>query len=142
MIRPLTLAIVLSLAAGHAFAQTPPAPSVPAALDSPAPPAAKPRGVTLAQFQARREKTYMAADSDGDGKISLAEWTAFQAKRQAKGDPVKQFARMDSNHDGFIDRDELDAFFAKRFARLDKNHDGLVTRDELPGHKSAPKQGQ
>ena len=72
----------------------------------------------------------------------MLEWEAFQAKRNIKGDPVKSFARLDSNHDGFIDRAELDAFFAKRFARLDKNSDGVLTADELPGHKTAPKQEQ
>ncbi|MFD1987079.1 hypothetical protein ACFSOZ_32140 [Mesorhizobium newzealandense] len=84
----------------------------------------------------------MAADTDSDGKISLLEWTAFQAKRNVKGDPTKSFARLDSNHDGFIDRAELDAFFAKRFARLDKNADGVLTADELSSHKTAPKPEQ
>ncbi|MGX7876569.1 hypothetical protein ACVDG5_031285 [Mesorhizobium sp. ORM6] len=46
------------------------------------------------------------------------------------------------NHDGFIDRAELDAYFAKRFAKLDKNGDGVLTADEMPGHKSAPKPEQ
>ncbi|RWE27842.1 MAG: acid-shock protein, partial [Mesorhizobium sp.] len=98
--------------------------------------------ITLAKFQKRREKAIMAADTDGDGKISLLEWEAFRAKRNVKGDPAKSFARIDSNHDGFIDRAELDAFFAKRFARLDKNGDGILTVDERPGHKSAPKPEQ
>ncbi|RVA75489.1 acid-shock protein, partial [Mesorhizobium sp. M7A.F.Ca.CA.001.08.2.1] len=98
--------------------------------------------ITLAKFQKRREKAIMAADTDGDGKISLLEWEAFQAKRNVKGDAARSFARIDSNHDGFIDRAELDAFFAKRFARLDKNADGILTADELPGHKTAPKQEQ
>lgn len=134
------LALALSLQTAAALAQTTPAPA-PTAPAATTAPAGKP-GITLALFQARREKALMAADTDGDGKISLAEWTAFQAKRKAKGDPAKSFARMDTNHDGFIDRSELDAFFAKRFARLDKNGDGVLTADEMPGHKTAPNQGQ
>ncbi|CAN7147981.1 EF-hand domain-containing protein [Mesorhizobium sp. LjRoot246] len=98
--------------------------------------------ITLAKFQKRREKAIMAADTDGDGKVSLLEWEAFQAKRNVKGDAAKSFARIDSNRDGFIDRAELDAFFAKRFARLDKNADGILTADELPDHKTAPKPEQ
>ncbi|TJU98309.1 MAG: acid-shock protein, partial [Mesorhizobium sp.] len=98
--------------------------------------------LTLAKFQKRREKAIMAADTDGDGKISLSEWQAFQAKHNGKADPAKSFARVDSNHDGFIDRAELDALFAKRFAKLDKNGDGVLTADERPGHKSAPKPEQ
>jgi hypothetical protein len=143
----LILAAALSLLTVTALAQTttqPPAATPPATTPptvAPAAPKAK-SDITLAKFQKRREKAIMAADTDGDGKISLLEWEAFQAKRNAKGDPAKSFARMDSNHDGFIDRAELDAFFAKRFARLDKNGDGILTADEMPGHKSAPKPEQ
>ncbi|TPJ16616.1 acid-shock protein [Mesorhizobium sp. B2-7-3] len=140
MIRRSILAAALSLLTTAALAQTgtqPPAATPPAATSS----AAK-SDITLAKFQKRREKAIMAADTDGDGKISLLEWEAFQAKRNVKGDPAKSFARIDSNHDGFIDRAEPDAFFAKRFARLDKNGDGILTGDEMPGHKSAPKPEQ
>ncbi|UVK43475.1 acid-shock protein [Mesorhizobium sp. AR07] len=142
MIRRSILAVALSLQTIAALAQTttqPPASTPPTA--APAAPAAK-SDITLAKFQKRREKAIMAADTDGDGKISLLEWVAFQAKRNVKGDPAKSFARIDSNHDGFIDRAELDAFFAKRFAKLDRNGDGVLSADELPGHKTAPKQEQ
>ncbi|WP_032917133.1 EF-hand domain-containing protein [Mesorhizobium erdmanii] len=142
MISRSILAAALSLLTVAAVAQTttqPPAATPPTA--APAPQGAK-SDITLAKFQKRREKAIMAADTDGDGKISLLEWEAFQAKRNAKGDPAKSFARIDSNHDGFIDRAELDAFFAKRFARLDKNGDGVLSADEMPSHKSAPKPEQ
>lgn len=148
MIRRSILAAALSLLTVSALAQTatqPPAATPPAATPpaaaAPAAPKAK-SDITLAKFQKRREKAIMAADTDGDGKISLLEWEAFQAKRNAMGDAAKSFARIDSNHDGFIDRAELDAFFAKRFARLDKNGDGVLTADEMPGHKSAAKPEQ
>ncbi|MBN9222665.1 MAG: acid-shock protein [Mesorhizobium sp.] len=145
MIRRTILAAALSLLTSAALAQTatpPPATTPPAATPpAAAAPAAKSE-LTLAKFQKRREKAIMAADTDGDGKISLQEWEAFQAKRNVKGDPAKSFARIDTNHDGFIDKAELDAFFAKRFAKLDKNGDGVLTADELPGHKSAPKPEQ
>ncbi|MEO5755753.1 MAG: acid-shock protein [Mesorhizobium sp.] len=146
MIRRSILVVALSLQATAAFAQTTtptpaplPAPAQTSPATAPAPKATKP-GISLAKFQKRREKAIMAADTDGDGKISLLEWTAFQASRNAKGDPTKSFARLDSNHDGFIDRAELDAFFAKRFAKLDKNSDGILTDDERPDHKTAPNQ--
>jgi hypothetical protein len=147
MISRSILAAALSLLTVAALAQTatqPPAATSPGATPpaaAPAAPKAK-SDITLAKFQKRREKAIMAADTDGDGKISLLEWEAFQAKRNVKGDAAKSFARIDSNHDGFIDRAELDAFFAKRFARLDKNGDGILTADEMPGHKSAPKPEQ
>ena len=147
MISRSILAAALSLLTVAALAQTatqPPAVTSPGATPPAAAPAAsKARSdITLAKFQKRREKAIMAADTDGDGKISLLEWEAFQAKRNIKGDAAKSFARIDSNHDGFIDRAELDAFFAKRFARLDKNGDGVLKADEMPGHKSAAKPEQ
>ncbi|QND66960.1 acid-shock protein [Mesorhizobium loti] len=142
MISRSILVVALSLQAVAALAQTttPPPATTPPTV-APATPKAG-SDITLAKFQKRREKAIMAADTDGDGKISLLEWEAFQAKRNVKGDAAKSFARIDSNHDGFINRAELDAFFAKRFARLDKNADGILTADELPGHKTAPKQEQ
>ena len=145
MISRSILAAALSLLTVAALAQTqPPAVTSPGATPpaaAPATPRAK-SDITLAKFQKRREKAIMAADTDGDGKISLLEWEAFQAKRNIKGDAAKSFARIDSNHDGFIDRAELDAFFAKRFAKLDKNGDGVLSVGEMPGHKTAPKAEQ
>ncbi|MGO4640677.1 EF-hand domain-containing protein [Mesorhizobium sp. 2RAF45] len=145
MISRSILAAALSLLTVAALAQTATQPPASPGATPPAAAPAAPRAksdITLAKFQKRREKAIMAADTDGDGKISLLEWEAFQAKRNIKGDAAKSFARIDSNHDGFIDRAELDAFFAKRFAKLDKNGDGVLTADEMPGHKSAPKPEQ
>jgi Ca2+-binding EF-hand superfamily protein len=134
--------VVLGLQAAAAVAQT----TTPAQTTLDIAAAAKPdqtrSGLTLEKFEARREKTFMQADTDNDGKVSLAEWTAFQTARKAKGDPAKSFARIDTNKDGFIDKDELDTFLAKRFAKLDTNGDGVLGADERPGHKTAPKQEQ
>ncbi|RUW54531.1 acid-shock protein [Mesorhizobium sp. M1A.F.Ca.ET.072.01.1.1] len=141
MIRRSIFVVALGLQAAAAAAQTATpatAPTQPAPIASAS---ARP-GITLEKFEARREKTFMRADTDGDGKVSLAEWTAFQTQRKAKGDPARSFARMDANKDGFVDKSELDAFLAKRFARLDKNGDGVMSAEERPGHKTAPNQEQ
>lgn len=143
MIRRSILAVALGLQTAAAVAQTTaPTPAPAPAQTAPSTPAAAKPGITLEKFEARREKAFMKADTDGDGKVSLAEWTAFQTARKAKGDPAKSFARMDANHDGFVDKSELDTFLAKRFARLDKNSDGTLSADERPGHKTAPNQEQ
>lgn len=141
MIRRTILAIALGLQTAAAVAQTTTPTPTPAPAPSAPAPAAK-QGITLEQFVARRENILMRADTNGDGKITLAEWTAFQEKRKAKGDPAKSFSRIDTNKQGFIDKAELDAFLAKRFAKLDKNGDGVLTADEWPGHKTAPNQEQ
>lgn len=131
------IALVLQTVAAIAETVTPPAAATPPAVV----PAAKP-DLTLAMFQKRREKAVMAADTDGDAKVSLSEWTTLLAKRGGKADPAKSFARIDSNHDNFIDHTEFDAFFAKRFARLDINADGVLAVDERAGHKNAAKPQQ
>lgn len=141
MIRPSILVVALGLQAAAAAAQTTTPAPAPAQAAPSTPATAKP-GTMLEKFEARREKAFMRADTDGDGKVSLAEWTAFQTGRKAKGDPARSFARMDANKDGFIDKLELDAFLAKRFAKLDKNGDGVLGADERPGHKTAPNQEQ
>lgn len=81
-------------------------------------------------------------DADHDGKVTLAEFKAGQAERQNR-----MFARIDTNKDGKITKDELDAM-AKRaedagrgpppgagpggmMMRLDANHDGVLTKAEL-----------
>jgi hypothetical protein len=141
MIRPTIFVVALGLQTAAAVAQTT-TPPAPAPAQTPGTSAPAKSGLTLEEFEARREKAFMRADTDNDGKVSLAEWTAFQTARKAKGDPAKSFARMDTNKDGFVDKAELDALLAKRFARLDKNGDGVLGADERPGHKTAPNQEQ
>ena len=94
------------------------------------------RPVTLAEFQARYRDRLMRADTDHDGRISLAEFMAtLHAQPGADGegrggDPQRQFQRLDANHDGFITPAEIDAVSAERFARMDANQDGVVTPEE------------
>ena len=96
----------------------------------------------------------MRADTDGDGRISRAE---FLAQADAR------FARLDTNGDGVITADEMaaraEAMRERRggfqradgdippssvapqgggmFDRLDANHDGKVTRDEYRAQAEA-----
>lgn len=97
--------------------------------------------MTLKRFQRRHAKKIMAADADGDGRISKAEFSA--AGTSGKGNPEKRFAKMDSNSDGFLDRTEVDLFLANRFKRQDANGDGVLDAQEQSkgqGTKS-PKSG-
>jgi Ca2+-binding EF-hand superfamily protein len=105
--------------------------------------------VTLAEYQARSRDRILQADADHDGRVSLAEWTAYQTERREGsngegrggdggrwggrgfgGDPARQFQMMDANHDGYVTPTEIDAASAERFARMDANHDGMLTPDE------------
>lgn len=81
-------------------------------------------------FVARGEAALLRADTDGDGRISRAEWLAHAAQRGMKGRPERQFARLDLNGDGYLDKSEIDAMLARRFAKRDTNADGVLTPDE------------
>ncbi|HET9652989.1 MAG TPA: EF-hand domain-containing protein, partial [Usitatibacter sp.] len=59
-----------------------------------------------AAHRARAEAHFRKIDTDGDGRISLAEAQA-NAPRLARN-----FDRIDANHDGFLTREELKAAFA------------------------------
>lgn len=93
------------------------------------------RGWSLQQFQQRRERKVMAADTSHDGRVSRAEFVA--AMTNGKGDPAKRFAHLDRNGDGFVDRPEIDTAASKRFRRLDSNSDGRLTRDERKAEHAA-----
>ena len=122
MIRPSLCIALLALAAPPAIAQ-----------DNAA-------GITFDHYAAKARERLMTLDTDHDGKISKDEFAARAAGMgggNSGRDPARMFARLDSNHDGFVDRAEMDAMLAQRFARMDANHDGVLTADE----RSAMRQG-
>ena len=85
-------------------------------------------GVTLQTFVARHEKKLLADDTDGDGKVSRAEYMA--AAKSGRGDPARRFAKIDQNGDGMLDKAEIDAMLTRRFKRQDTNGDGVLSADE------------
>ncbi|WP_169719114.1 EF-hand domain-containing protein [Brevundimonas aveniformis] len=84
-------------------------------------------GVAMAQDGQRGPR---AADSDGDGRISQAEFVAGA---------VQRFDNGDANRDGTLTADEVRAGMEARrserrdqmFARMDANGDGSISRAEF-----------
>ena len=89
----------------------------------------------FAQFLPRTpQELLQAMDSDGDGRVSLAEYTAYM---------MHGFDRLDADGNGVLEGDELPpgakpvtrADYAKSlaaaFARQDSNHDGYLDAREL-----------
>ncbi|GLQ98488.1 EF-hand domain-containing protein [Dyella mobilis] len=51
----------------------------------------------------------------------------------AQGTASGLFQAMDSNGDGRVSETEYVAYMSQGFYRLDRNHDGILEPDELPG---------
>src|SRR5689334_20355190 len=102
---------------------------------------------TLAHAQPEPGREPPNPDTDHDGKVTLAEFKASQAERQAR-----MFARMDTNKDGKISQAELEAARQRMdaagrspppgarpagagaggfLARFDANKDGFVSKAEM-----------
>jgi hypothetical protein len=90
---------------------------------------------TALRAQGSRTDYLRQFDSNGDGKVSAAEYVAYMSRG---------FERMDRNGDGVISRDELPggrgqpitlkAFqrnLRNQFRKLDRNHDGYLDAREL-----------
>jgi Ca2+-binding EF-hand superfamily protein len=91
-------------------------------------------------FAQSRDDFLHRVDSDGDGRVSLAEYQFHMSFA---------FRQMDRNNDAILEpeeqlvpnakpltRAELDARMAAQFRRQDRNHDGYLSATEL----SAPPQ--
>ena len=86
--------------------------------------------VTLQEYQAFSYARNLArADTNHDGKISKAEAAASLGARGAMINMV--WGRLDTNHDDFLTRPELDAMSASGFHRADTNHDGVLDAAEV-----------
>ena len=96
----------------------------------------KPAGTDFAAFSQKARERLMAADTNRDGKLSKDEFASAAKARGARRDGSRMFDRMDINHDGALDADEVNSLLARRFARADANHDGVLTTEERK-----PKQG-
>jgi hypothetical protein len=54
----------------------------------------------------------------------------------SREDPMNVMHMMDTNHDGFVTRDEFMKFQTSFFDRMDKNKDGRLTAPEWTGDRS------
>ncbi len=61
-----------------------------------------------ADFAAAETAAFTEADTDGDGTLTLDEFTKFNELLRQKLDALR-FNRLDTNGDGVLSKDELDA---------------------------------
>ena len=78
----------------------------------------------------QREAAFRQLDKDKNGSLSLQEFNAAVAAKEAKPNATPRIARLDSNKDGKISMAENRAPAAAQFDRLDTNKDGVLSVEE------------
>lgn len=83
----------------------------------------------------RADAYFAKLDADKDGAVSREEFMAEPAGPKRSD----RFKQMDTNGDGRITREELDARRTARFDMLDVNHDGKLSAGEVSNARAALK---
>jgi Ca2+-binding EF-hand superfamily protein len=104
--------------------------------------------VTRGETPGLPDKFFEQLDLNSDGAVTQDEAKAGMQRRMDKqkhhrGGNV--FAKLDTDHDGKLTRQETQGAGDSRFAKLDANGDGFLTRQELKTHrrgKGARKHGK
>jgi hypothetical protein len=91
--------------------------------------------ITFEEFSAAMKSRLGDADTDNDGKMSVAEIAQEIEKMRAERIARRLVERFDSNGDGMLTAAEIDSRQKKMFALLDRNDDGKVAREEMPRRK-------
>lgn len=72
-----------------------------------------------------------AADKDGDGTLSREELEAHALARIVERRANRMERRLDINGDGTVTIEEIEKHRARQFAALDRNEDGQLDRKEM-----------
>jgi hypothetical protein len=86
--------------------------------------------VQVAEIEARAVKHAAELDANGDGTIEIAEMKAWREAQRAKREQARM-ARLDANGDGAVSVEEFVGAHTERMARRDANQDGVISRDEM-----------
>ncbi len=97
--------------------------------------------ISSAEFQAAAAARFNAIDSQGTGKITAEQIANSKpAKERDQKLAEREVKKIGSN--GVITKDQYLAAAQARFAKLDRNGDGYITADEMPaGHGAQRKPG-
>lgn len=96
--------------------------------------------IDLEQFSKMDE--LKAADTNGDGTLDREEIEAHVLKQLVKRMADRMERRLDINGDGTVTLDEIQKQRAKEFAALDRNDDGKLDRNELRAAHKGSKDGK
>lgn len=96
--------------------------------------------IDLAQFS--NLDALKAADANGDGNLDRAEIEAYALKQIVQRMADRMERRLDINGDGTVTLAEVEKQKSKEFAALDRNEDGKLDRSEMRAGKSFGKHDQ
>ena len=71
--------------------------------------------------EAKKKGPFMAADTDGDGKVSQAEYVVAMKGKLDETAAKAKFAELDKNKDGALSREEFNAGNEKKGKKKDGN---------------------
>lgn len=95
--------------------------------------------IDLAKFS--KMDDLKAADTNGDGILDRAEIEAHALKQMVKRMADRMERRLDINGDGSVSLEEIEKHKAKEFAALDRNEDGKLDRKEMRAAHKGSKNG-
>jgi len=94
--------------------------------------------VNMAEFNAAATERFKRMDGDADGILSKDEFRSYMRARKDER-KKKKFARMDTNNNGSVERDEYlahkQAKAERKYARMDKDGNGSVSKEEFASCK-------
>lgn len=101
--------------------------------------------ITAEEFLAEAKRSFARYDRNGDGKLTLEEYSGPGGVRSPMGGFIKEHAAdIDSNKDGTVTFEEFSTHVRPMFEKQDRNRDGKLTTDEWrdlpPGDATPPPQ--
>jgi Ca2+-binding EF-hand superfamily protein len=99
--------------------------------------------VTLAEMQKVANDFFGKLDANHDGRVTKEEATAFHDQMRDKHSGQRgewmatHLAEKDADKDGRLSAAEVPRMPAERFARIDTNKDGFLSKDELAAKATA-----
>jgi Ca2+-binding EF-hand superfamily protein len=86
--------------------------------------------VSLAELEASRAQQFARYDTDGNGSISFAELDAMAAQRPQMQSRIDALKAADANGDKALSPDEFKAAADAEFKKVDTNGDGFIDATE------------